>query len=124
MNKPLLSQIQKNLYDVETSVESGKEDFLKYDIDVEKFLRIITIYISNFDLLKASKEEQLLRLLDEKLKIILASYERLNFYHIKIKSSIHFIEKHKDTFFIKIMDKNSKEEGVIPTFLDAIKIRK
>jgi len=124
MNKTLLTQIQKNLYDVETSVESSKEDFEKYGIDVEKFLRIIAIYISNFDLLKDSKEEQLLTLLDEKLKIILASYERLNIYHIKIKSSIHFIEKYKDTFFIKIVAKNPKEEINTPTFLDSIKIRK
>jgi hypothetical protein len=29
MNKTLLTQIQKNLYDVETSVESAKEDFEK-----------------------------------------------------------------------------------------------
>jgi len=124
MNRPLLTQIKKNLYDVETSVESAKEDFEKYGIDVEKFLRVIKIYISNFDLLKESKEEQLLTLLDEKLKIILASYERLNLYHIKIKSSIYFIEKHKDTFFIKIVDKNSKEESVVPIFLDSIKIKK
>jgi len=123
MNKTLLTQIQKNLYDIETSVESAKEDFEKYGIDVERFLRIIKIYISNFDLLKESKEEQLLTLLDEKLKTILASYEHLRLYHIKIKSSIHFIEKHKDTFFIKIVDKNSKEEIIKPTFLDSIKIK-
>ena len=99
-NKTLLTQIQKNLYDVETSVESAKEDFAKYDIDVEKFLRVIALYIFNFELLKESKEEQLLTLLDEKLKIILTSYEHLHLYHIKVKSSIHFIEKYKDTFGI------------------------
>ena len=123
-NQTLLTQIQKNLYDVETSVESAKEEFGKYDIDVENFLKVIAIYISNFELLKESKEEQLLTLLDEKLKIILASYEHLKLYHIKIKSSIHFIEKHKDTFFIKMVAKNPKKESVVPTFLDAIKIKK
>ncbi len=124
MNKNLLSQIQKNLYDVETSVESAKEDFEKYGIDVERFLRIIALYIANFDLLKESKEEQLLTLLDEKLNIILDSYERLKFYHVKIRSSILFIEKHKDTFFIEIVAPNPKEEIITPTFLDSIKIKK
>jgi predicted ATP-binding protein involved in virulence len=122
--KMLFYNIEKNLYDVETSIESAKEDFEKYGIDVERFLRIIALYISSFELLKESKEEQLLTLLDEKLKIILASYERLKLYHVKIKSSILFIEKHKDTFFIKIVTRNPKEEMNTPIFLDSIKIKK
>ena len=44
MNKTLLTQIQKNLYDVKTSVESAKENFEKNNIDVERFLKTIVLY--------------------------------------------------------------------------------
>ena len=70
--------------------------YLIYQI---KSLKVISLYISEFDLLKECNNENLLMLLNQKLEDILRSYEHVNLYPSKIKSSITFIEKHIDTFF-------------------------
>ena len=119
----LLNRIHKNLYDVESSVESAKESFQKYHINIENFLSILQLYISSFDVLKECKDENLLLLLDEKLTIILTSYERITLYHVKIKTSIHFIEKHQKNFFDIVTDTHIEKEDNTPIFLDSIKIK-
>jgi len=128
-NEALLKRINKNLYDVESSVESVQEIFEKHGINSEKFLKAITVYISNFEVLKISNDEELVNLLDEKLQIILKSYENLHLYTPRIKSSIQFIEKHIFTFFGKTLDEYSRKESTVlisqmeTAFLDSIKIK-
>ena len=116
MNKNLLTQIHKNLYDVESSVEVSKKDFEKNNINVEIFLATIRFYIDNFYLLKDIENESLLNLLDEKLRYIIRYYEKINLYEKKIKSSINFIEKHKTSFFRDIQEDEF-------SYLNSIKIK-
>ncbi|HHD80018.1 MAG TPA: hypothetical protein ENK99_00165 [Campylobacterales bacterium] len=99
MNEQLLDKIYINLHDVESSVESLAENFRKENIPVDRFLAIIRLYISSFDLLKKFKDKNLLILLNKKLVDILNSYEHISLYIPKIKSSINFIEKSVDKFF-------------------------
>ena len=99
MNKQLLQNIYKRLYNVESLVESSEKEFQKQNIAVSGFLKTIAFYISSFSKLKNFKNEILLNLLDEKLRDIEQHYEHIDLYAIKIKSSINFIEKHIDTFF-------------------------
>ena len=124
----LLDRINKNLYEVESFIDFHKNIFKLYTgKDVENFLKTMNTYISNFNFLKNMKHENLLILLDEKLKMIINSYEDENYSNAK--SSIHFIEKHQETFFGAIEDEIPKKLSTTPifnietTFLNSIKIK-
>jgi predicted ATPase len=130
INEQLLNQIYKKLYDVESSVEASKYEFEQHNIkNIDKFLKTIQLYINSFNLLKTFKNENLLKLLNEKLEDILCSYEHINLYVPKIKSAINFIEKHIDTFFpLKIENTPVEFNKSIPpkrkiSFLNNISIK-
>ncbi len=97
----LLKSINKNLYDVEglISTPSIRSILNQKNIDLPYFLDTIELYISNFSLLQNIEKENLLELLNEKLKFIINHINYLDAYIIPIQSSIHFIQKHKNTFF-------------------------
>jgi len=99
VNSQILKRIHKNLYDIQSSVESVKDRFEKQGIDVDDFLRNIQIYIDNFPLLERSKEDTLLDLLDEKLSIIKNNYKYVSTSKTEMKACINFIKKYQSTFF-------------------------
>jgi len=99
MNKSLLNSINKSLYDIDSTLETVKDSFIEYDINIDIFLEVIKFYIENFSTLESTKEENLVGLLDEKLKYILSHYHYIDDYSTQIKANINFIEKHKETFF-------------------------
>ena len=112
----ILNQIYKNLYDIQSSIESTKEEFLEANIDVDSFLKIIQSYIDNFSQLKKFKDNTLIKLLDEKLSFIIHHYQYPDDYSTKMKASINFIKKHKDTFF----HNQEKNEITSPNFSDSV----
>ena len=124
MNERLLNKINKNLYDVESSIEVVKEDFKEYDIDIDSFMEIIALYISNFSQLQNFNENNLINLLDEKLEYLKNHYHNVELWHTKIKASINFIEQHTQTFFnTKSIESTNNQNNDKFFYIDAIKIQ-
>ncbi len=134
MNKELLNRINKNLYDIENLISTAsiikQFNTLDIDTDIKQFSKTIKLYIDNFSLLEQAKEENLLKLLDEKLRYIIEHIYDISYYSTKMEISIHFIQQHVNTFFNKTNDKNSQIVSKIPifhietAFLNSIKIKK
>ena len=103
MNEQLLNQINKNLYDVQSLISSRgiRETLKKYKIDVNYFLEIIELYISEFHLLKEVENNNLLTLLNEKLRYIIdnTTNTSISLYHMQLEASMNFIQKHSHSFF-------------------------
>jgi len=101
MNQEVLKSIKKYLYDIESSLETVRINFEKNNINLDKFLKVIEIYINHFSKLENSKNDALVELLNIKLYEIITKYKDLDIpsYVTQIKSNINFIEKHKKTFF-------------------------
>jgi len=124
MDERLLNKINKNLYDVESSIEVVKEDFKEYNIDIDSFMEILALYISSFSQLKDSNENNLINLLDEKLEYLKNHYHNLELWHTQIKASINFIEKHTQTFFnTKSIESTNNQSNDKFFYIDAIKIQ-
>ncbi|HIP27009.1 MAG TPA: hypothetical protein EYG80_05085 [Flavobacteriaceae bacterium] len=103
MDEQLLNQINKNLYDVQSLISSRgiRKALEKYKIDVTYFLEIIELYISEFNLLKEVKNNNLLTLLNEKLLYIINNNidASISLYHMQLEASMNFIQKHSHSFF-------------------------
>jgi len=121
-NERLLKSIQKKLYDVEglISTPSIKKNLTQNNIDVISFLKTIELYITKFTILKETKDESLLELLNEKLTFIVDHIEYNAAYSTKIEASIHFIKKHENTFFKQEHDKFLNKYRNINTKIEKI----
>lgn len=128
----LLDRIRTNLYEIENLIDFYTKDKNTYSylgIDKSFLLNIIEKYIIKFSLLKDSKNNNLLILLDKKLQIIINASDSGDFGDIDTQASINFIIKHQESFFSNSSDKEPTTKSTAPIFhiktifLDSIKIK-
>lgn len=116
INKNLLKRIKKYLYDVENIISTPtiKTTLAEINIDVEKFIKIINFYLTNFSFLEITDDESLLELLEDKLSFIRLHKNNILTYSTSIEESIHFIEKSKVRFFNNTLAKQHSDISSLP----------
>ena len=112
----LLTNIQKNLYEIETilNTELIQNLLKKHDIDAGSFLDTINLYQQNFELLRTFKNTTLLEMLNEKLDYFYNNSQDRTYissYYTKLAISITFIKDKVDTFFKH--EKKSNKESIV-----------